>query len=331
MRRPILTLALLNFWAAPDPTHAAAAAPPLRMIQTIPLPGVQGRIDHLAVDVAGQRLFVAALGNNTVEVIDLAKGQRIRSVTGFKEPQGMAYDPETNTVMVANGGDGVVTLLDGATLNPAKTIGFGDDADNLRYDAARSRLYVGYGNGALGVYDMAKGVRMQDVTLDAHPESFQLEASGRIYVNLPARQNVAVVDVDRKAVAARWPVSAGSANYPMALDTAHHRLFVATRQPPRVVVFDTETGKGVATLDADTDADDLFYDASRARLYGCFGAGSVMVYAQSDPDHYAVLAKVPTATGARTGLFSADLLRLFVAVPRRANASAEIRVFDTGR
>jgi DNA-binding beta-propeller fold protein YncE len=331
MKRQILIVALLNFLAAPDPTHAAADAPPLRLVQTIPLPGVQGRIDHLAADVAGQRLFVAALGNNTVEVVDLKKGQRVQSVTGFTEPQGIAYIPETNTVAVANGGDGTVTLLDGASLKPTQTIAFGDDADNLRYDATRKRLYVGYGNGALGVYDTAKGIRLQDVTLDAHPESFQLDvASGRIYVNVASRQKVAVVDVNRSAVAATWPVTVGSANYPMALDMARHRLFVATRRPPHVVVFDTESGKTVATLEADSDADDLFYDAARQRLYGCFGSGSVIVYAQSGPDHYTVVAKVPTADGARTGLFSADLQRLFVAVPHRANPSAEIRVFDTG-
>jgi DNA-binding beta-propeller fold protein YncE len=331
MKRQILMMALLNFLAAPDPTHAAADAPPLRLVQTIPLPGVQGRIDHLAVDVAGQRLFVAALGNNTVEVIDLKKGQRVQSVAGFKEPQGIAYVPETNTVIVANGGDGIVTLLGGASLKPTQTIAFGDDADNLRYDATRTRLYVGYGNGALGVYDTAKGLRLGDVTLDAHPESFQLDAlSGRIYVNVPSRQSVAVLDVSRNAVAATWPVTVGSANYPMALDTARHRLFVATRRPPHVVVFDTERGKTVATLEADGDADDLFYDAARQRLYGCFGSGSVIVYAESGPDHYTVVAKVPTADGARTGLFSADLQRLFVAVPRRANPTAEIRVFETG-
>jgi len=283
------------------------------------------------VDVAGRRLFVAALGNNTVEVIDLKKGQRVHSVAGFKEPQGIGYVPETNTVIVANGGDGIVTLLDGATLNPAKTIAFGDDADNLRYDPVRKRLYVGYGNGALGGYDTAKGIRLEDVTLDAHPESFQLDgAAGRIYVNVASRQKVAVVDLNRSAVAAAWPVTAGRANFPMALDALRHRLFVATRQPPHVVAFDTESGKTVATLEADGDADDLFYDASRQRLYGSFGAGSVMVYAQSGPDHYTLLAKVPTAPGARTGLFSADLRRLFVAVPRRTNSTAEIRVFDTG-
>jgi DNA-binding beta-propeller fold protein YncE len=216
-------------------------------------------------------------------------------------------------------------------LKPTRAVAVGDDADNLRYDPARQRLYVGYGNGALGAYDVAKGTRLPDIPLDAHPESFQLDAaSNRIFVNVASRQKVAVVDANRNAVAATWPVTAGAANFPMALDASHHRLFVLTRKPPHLVVFDTESGKTVATLEADGDADDLFYDAAQSRLYGCFGAGSVMVYAQNDPDHYTVLAKIPTAAGARTGLFSADLRRLFVAVPHRANPPAEIRVFDVG-
>jgi DNA-binding beta-propeller fold protein YncE len=332
MKREVIVVLLLTFLAAPDyTTRAATDAGPLRLIQTVPLPGVQGRIDHLAVDVAGHRLFVAALGNNTVEVIDLKKGERVQSLVGFKEPQGVAYLPDTKTVAVANGGDGAVTLLDGTSLKPTKTIAFGDDADNLRYDAARKRLYVGYGNGALGAYDVPKGTRLPDIALDAHPESFQLDAaSGRIYVNVASLQKVAVVDANRSTVAATWAVSAGAANFPMALDSMHHRLFVVTRRPPHVVVFDTDTGRTVATLEADGDADDVFYDAAQQRLYGCFGAGSVIVYAQRDADHYTVLATVPTATGARTGLFSADLRRLFVAVPRRTNPTAEIRVFDTG-
>ena len=330
MKRQIVMILLINLMAAGgDMTRAASDTGPLRLIQTIPLPGVEGRIDHLAVDVAGQRLFVAALGNNTVEVVDLKKGERVQSLAGFKEPQGLAYLPDTQTVAVANGGDGVVTLLDGASFKPTKTIAFGDDADNLRYDATRKRLYVGYGNGALGAYDTAKGGRLADVALDAHPESFQLDAaSNRIFVNVASRQKVAVVDANRNAVAATWPVSAGAANFPMALDASHHRLFVLTRKPPHLVVLDTESGRTVATLEADGDADDLFYDAAQHRLYGCFGAGSVMVYAQNDPDHYAVRAKISTALGARTGLFSADLRRLFVAVPHRANPRAEIRVFD---
>jgi DNA-binding beta-propeller fold protein YncE len=332
MKQQILSLLVIGLTGAgSDMTRAASDTAPLHQVQTIPLRGVEGRIDHLGVDVAGQRLFVAALGNNTVEVIDLKKGQRVQSLTGFKEPQGIAYLPDTNTVAVANGADGVVTLLDGASLKPVKTIPFGEDADNLRYDATRKRLYVGYGNGALGAYDTAKGARLADIPLDAHPESFQLEsATGRIFVNVASLQKIAVVDANRNAVAATWPVSAGAANFPMALDASHHRLFVLTRKAPHLVVLDTVTGKDVATLPADGDADDLFFDAARQRLYGCFGAGSVIVYAQSDPDHYTELANVPTAAGARTGLFSPDLRRLFVAVPHRSNPTAEIRVFDTG-
>jgi len=332
MKQQILALLVIGLTGARgDMTRAASDTGPLRLVQTIPLPGVEGRIDHLGVDVAGQRLFVAALGNNTVEVVDLKKGQRVQSLAGFKEPQGIAYLPDTNMVAVANGGDGVVTLLDGASLRPVKTIAFGEDADNLRYDATRKRLYVGYGNGALGAYDTAKGARLADVALDAHPESFQLDsATGRIFVNVASLQKIAVVDANRNVVAATWPVSAGAANFPMALDASHHRLFVLTRKPPHLVVFDAVIGKEVATLHADGDADDLFYDAARQRLYGCFGAGSVIVYAQSDPDHYSELANVPTAPGARTGLFCPELRRLFVAVPHRANPTAEIRVFDTG-
>lgn len=312
-------------------SHAISDVGPLTLVQTIPMPGVEGRIDHLAVDVAGQRLFVAALGNNTVEVIDLEKGQRIHSLAGFKEPQGLAYLADTNQVAVASGGDGLLTLIDGASLKPVKTVRLGDDADNVRYDAARKRLYIGYGDGALAAYDTAKGLRLPDVRLDAHPESFQLDpASSRIFVNVASLQKVAVVDANRSVVSTTWPVAAGAANFPMALDTPHHRLFVLTRKPPHLAVLDAETGRAVATVQADGDADDLFYDAERRRLYGLFGAGSVIVYAQSDPDHYPLLATIPTAAGARTGLYSAERRRLYVAVPHRANRNAEIRVFDTG-
>jgi hypothetical protein len=240
---------------------AASDAAPIRLVQTIPLPGVEGRIDHLAVDVAGQRLFVAALGNNTVEVVDLKQGVRVRSLPGFKEPQGLAYLADAHTLAVANAGDGVVTLLDGASLAVTRTVDFGDDADNLRYDPARKRLYVGFGAGALGVLDTTSGTRGKDVEIGTHPESFQLDpSSGRIYVNAASKQEVAVVDTEGGTVVARWAVRAGAANYPMTLDAAHRRLFVLTRRPPHLVVFDTAAGQPVATLEADGDSDDVFYD-----------------------------------------------------------------------
>ena len=302
----------------------------LRLVRTIPLPNVEGRIDHMDVDVKGQRLFVAALGNNTVEVIDLQKGERTQSLRGFNEPQGIRYLPASNTLVVANGGNGVIGFWDAASFKQIKTARFGGDADNVRYDPAHHRIYVGYGSGALAVLD-EKGERLGDVSLGGHPESFQLDsASGRAYVNVPARQEIVVVDLNKLTVLARWPVRVASANYPMALDDEHHRLFVMTRRPPHLLVFDMESGKLVSTLKAGSDCDDVFYDAARRRIYASFGEGSVMIYEQQEPDHYQVVATVETAAGGRTSFFSPDLRQLYVAVPHRNRPTAEILVYQVG-
>lgn len=307
-----------------------AATEPLRLVQRIPLPGVKGRIDHMALDVAGQRLFVAALGNNTLEVIDVKTSRRIQSVPGFSEPQGVAYLPGSNQIVVANGGDGAVTFLDGNSLKPVKVIRFSGDADNVRYDAAQKRVYVGYGGGGLGVLD-EKGERIGDVPFGGHPESFQLDSlAGRIFVNIPTRQQIAVVDANKLAVTATWPVSVAGANYPMALDEAHHRLLVMSRRPPRLLAYDTETGKLVANLKTDDDCDDVFYSGEARRVYASFGQGTVMVYEQADADSYNLIAEIRTAGGARTSFFSPELGRLFVAAPHRLNPTAEIYVYEVG-
>ena len=311
---------------APAPVASVEAAP-LRLVQTIPMPGVEGRIDHLAIDVTARRLFVGALGNGTVEVVDLDKGQRVQSVPGFKEPQGIVFMPKTKTVAVASGGDGRLSFLEGAPLKVTKALSLGDDADNVRYDPEHERIYVGYGDGALAIVDALKRERIGEVPLEAHPESFQRESSGRIFVNEARRARVAVVDVAKNAVTSRWELGGASANYPMALDEAHHRLFVATRQPPRLIVLDTETGKIVTSVQTDGDADDVFHDAARRRLYVICGGGSVVVYDETSPDRYAERTRIRTAEGARTGVFSPDVDRLYVAVPHRANPVAEIRVF----
>jgi DNA-binding beta-propeller fold protein YncE len=278
----------------------------------------------MAVDLKGQRLFVAALGNNTLEVIDLKKGERVKSVSGFDEPQGVVYIPETGRVVVANGGDGNVTFIDGNSLKPVKTVRSGRDADNVRYDASRGRVYVGYGEGALAVLS-SEGERLGDVPLGGHPESFQLDG-GKIYVNVPSRREVAVIDADKLQVTGTWPVNDAVANFPMALDAAHHRLFVVTRKPQRMFVYDTGTGKLSSTAEAGGDSDDIFYDGGR--VYASFGEGAVFIYDQLDPDRYRVSGKVQTAAGARTSLFSPELSRLFVAAPGRNDHAAEIMVYE---
>jgi DNA-binding beta-propeller fold protein YncE len=305
---------------------------PLKLVQTIPLPKVEGRIDHMGVDVKGQRLFVSALGNNTLEVVDLAQGRHIRSITGLHEPQGVAYLPELDQVAVANGDDGTLRVFDGKSFTIVSSVMLGDDADNVRYDASGGRIVVGYGAGALAFLNAKTHKVVSTVKLANHPESFQLEKSRpRIYVNVPNANQIAVVDSAKQAVTATWPVGEYRSNFPMALDEAHHRLFVGTRRPATLVVFDTESGKQVTAVDIAGDTDDLFFDEQNKRIYVSAGEGSIDIINQVDADHYMPMGKIATASGARTSLFVPDLHRLYLAVPHRGAQEAAIRVYDVGK
>jgi DNA-binding beta-propeller fold protein YncE len=304
------------------------AAAPLKLEKTIELPDVQGRIDHMSIDIAGQRLFVSALGNNTVEVVDLKAGKRAHSISGLKEPQGALYIANKNRLFFASDKDGTVKVFDGTSFKLLKTVEYGDDADNLRYDSARERVYVGYGSGTLGEMD-TDGQKIAETKLDAHPESFQLEkGSARVYVNLPGSRNIAVVDREAHSVVTSWGMGLTLGNYAMALDEADHRLFVVSRVPARLVVMDTATGKVVQRLAAVGDCDDVFFDQTHKRIYATGGEGAISVFEQQDADHYREMARVPTVKGARTSFFSPDLGRLYVGVRRQGSAPAAIQVFS---
>ena len=305
----------------------AQAAQPLRMEKSIEMPEVQGRIDHLSIDVKGQRLFVSALGNNTLEVIDVKSGKRVKTISGLKEPQGALYVADSDRIYVANGNDGSVRIFDGSSYAPLKTLDYGDDADNVRYDTGRKRVYVGYGSGALGEID-SEGQKVTEIKLDVHPESFQLEKdSPRVYVNLPKSRKVVVVDREKHAIIATWKTDMAFANYPMALNESDRRLFVVTRMPARLLVFDTNNGNIVQKLPAVGDCDDVFYDKTRKRIYASGGDGAISVFEQKDADHYAELARINTVKGARTSYFSPDLDRFFLAVRRQGSQPAAIEVF----
>lgn len=315
-------------WAA----VACRGSEPLRLVETIPLPGVEGRIDHMAIDQDGGRLFIAALGSNSLEVVDLAAGKVERSIGGLREPQGVAFLKDRDLVAVANGDDGECRLFDAKSFAASGAIGFASDADNVRYDQARQRLYVGFGDGGLGVIDTAGLKRLDDIKLPSHPESFQLETSGsRIFVNLPKSRQIAVIDRDKAAMATTWPVDTAEGNFPMALDEGGRRLFVGCRGPADVLVYDTDTGRIVTRFATVGDADDLFYDDRARRLYASGGEGFLAVYQRADGDHFTQLAKLPTAAGARTSLFSPGAERIYVAVPHRRNQAAELRVFEVVR
>lgn len=302
---------------------------PLRLEKTIPLPDVKGRIDHMSIDVKNQRLFMAALGNNTVEVIDVAHGKRIHSIPGLHEPQGVLYLPDVNRLYVANGDDGTVRIFDGSSYEPIKAVGLGDDADNVRFDAATKHVYVGYGSGALAVLN-EDGTKLAEIGLDAHPESFQLEKNGpRLFVNLPKSRRVAVVNRPKGSVVANWRTGGAFSNYPMALDENDRRLFIVCRLPARLLVLDTSTGRVVENLPVIGDSDDVFYDGARKRIYATGGEGGISVYQQENADHYKEIAKIPTVKGARTSFFSSDLNKLFVAARAQGSEPAAIRVYST--
>lgn len=328
MRRKILFGILPFLFAA---LVKAQANEPLKLEKTIQLPDVQGRIDHMSIDVKGQRLFVSALGNHTLEVIDLKAGKRTNTIPGLQEPQGALYVPGSDRLYVASSKDGTVKVFDATQLKLLKTVDYGDDADNLRYDSSRERVYVGFGDGALGELD-SDGQKIGEIKLDSHPESFQLEKnSARIYVNLPKSRKIAVLDREKGTVLTTWGTGMSFNNYPMALDEQNHRLFVVTRLPARLLVMDTGSGKIVQTLSAVGDCDDVFYDQSRKRIYASGGEGAISVFEQQDADHYKEVARIATVKGARTSFFSPDLSRLYLAVRRQGSSPAMIQVFEASR
>ena len=306
----------------------AAGAPALELAATIPLPGVEGRIDHLALDLARGRLFVAALGNGTLEVLDLGRNVDARSIAGFGEPQGLAYVPESNRLYVANGSANRVDVLDARTLAPRARIGGLEDADNVRYDAARRRLLVGYGRGAIRVLDADTGAPEGDIVLPGHPEAFEPEpGGGRVFVNVPEARQVAVADFAQRRVVAAWKLPGARANFPMALDAAGRRLFVGARAPHVMLVYDTDSGAVVAKLPIGRDADDIFYDAERRRVYVVCGEGRVDVFRQETAGRYAREGSVETAPRARTGLFVPQQRRLYVAAPAAGATPARVLVY----
>ena len=301
----------------------------MKLIQNIPLQGVEGRIDHLSVDLQGQRLFLAALGNNTVEVIDLNSGKVMHSISDLREPQSALFVPSLNKIFVTNGDNGVCQIFDGSSFSEIGRVELSGDADNIRYDSNSSSVIVGYGDGGLSLIDGSNGKEVSTVKLDGHPESFQFEPSGsKIFVNIPSSNQIAVVDRKQEKVVSTWSMTSALGNFPMALDESQYRLFVGFRAPARLIVFDTVTGKSVAGFDSVGDVDDVFYDAAHKLIFVIGGEGFIEIFSQQDADHYQSLGGIATADGARTGLWVPDWNRLYVAVPHKGTQQAEIQVYE---
>ena len=296
------------------PAQSAEPVLPLVLETTIPLPNVAGRIDHLAVDLGRKRLFVAEVGNNTLDAIDLATQKPVHRVSGLDEPQGVVYLPESDLIAIGNGGDGAVRFYSGADFSPRGVVALGDDADNVRADPRNGHIVVGYGSGGLAVIDPLKPAKIGDIPLTGHPESFRLSPStGRIFVNVARAGRITTIDLASGKPLANWMPRGLTANFPMSLDEAGHAVIVVFRSPAKLVLFDMTTGDMIASADTCGDSDDVFFDEKRRRIYVSCGAGFIDVF-QRGPAALTRLIRLATSSGARTSLFVPELDRLFLAV-----------------
>jgi DNA-binding beta-propeller fold protein YncE len=333
----ILSVMLFSVCAVAQETLPTDESAPLVLVRIIPIPGVEGRFDHMAVDNKNGRVFASVYGNDSVEVLDTQRGKRIHSIeAGFIKPQMVAYLSDSNRIVVSSEGDGSCKVLDADTYRLIDTVKFSDDADQLRYDPVAKRVYVAYGDddeSAIGVFDATTNKRLEgDFKLAAHPESFQLEEKGpKIFVNLASISQIAVIDRNTRKIQ-NWKLQGAGTNFPMALDEAHRRVFVAARKPARLLVLDMDTGKEVASLPGAIDTDDMSFDSDRKRIYVTSGEGFIFVYQQIDADRYQRIAKIPTAIGARTSAYTGQVGKhnsFYLAVPARANRGAELWVYET--
>ena len=314
----------------PGAAPGADSGAPLQLERTIPLAHVGGRIDHMAVDLGRKRLFIAELGNDTVDVVDLASGRLVHRFGGLREPQGVGYAPGLDLIIVANGDDGTVHLYGGGDFSDRGVVHLGHDADNVRIDPRSGEALVGYGQGGLAVIDPARGATLRRIALPGHPESFQIDTrAGRAYVNVPDARQIAVVDLAAGRQVATWTVPTLGDNFPMAIDDKGAAIAIVFRTPPRLVLLEAATGAVGGIYPTCADADDVFFDAKRARIYVSCGEGFIDVFDTRDSE-YRRLAHIPTVPGARTAYFEPSTGRFFLAVRATSAEPAAIWVFRAG-
>jgi DNA-binding beta-propeller fold protein YncE len=325
--RPVIVLfvaALSQAWLVAT-VYAADQIQGLVLEKAIPLNDVSGRIDHMAVDLTRSHLAVAELGNDTVDVIDLSTARVVHRIVGLHEPQGVAFVPSADLFAIANAGDGAVKFFRAGDFSPLGGIDLGDDADNVHVDNGTGNLVVGYGGGGLAIIDPTTRSKLADIALPAHPEGFQLALdSSRVFVNVPDARQIAAVDLSSGQQTARWRIPDLQSNFPMALDRQGRTLAIAFRGPARLVLLDAGSGTVIANVDTCGDADDVFFDERRRRIYVVCGAGAIDVFERNDGG-LRRMAQVEIAPGARTGLFVPELDCLFVA-SRAASSGTDAKV-----
>lgn len=325
----VLAAGVLSIAAQAQPAPQA-----LTLSKTIPLPGVVGKFDHFAVDLAGHRLFVAATGNHSVEVIDLKAGKVEQSILGLGKPHGLAW--VDGSLYVSDGAHADLSVYRGTPLMAAGNIKLSEDADDMVYDPARQRLYVGHGGGEgipgrVAVVDTAKFSLVENIPVATHPEALDLDQKGhRVFANIADSAEVAVIDEASNAVAAHWKLKDATNNVPMAFNAARHVLYVACRKPAVLLALDAATGAELGRASSAAGVDDLFFDEALGRLYLIAGSGEVDAY-KTDGGKMEPLGATRTLPGAKTALFVPSDHALYVGVPSAGENPAEIRVYSTPR
>jgi hypothetical protein len=300
----------------------------LQLDRKIPMPGIKGRIDHMDVNLKDQVVYVAALGNNTVEAISLRDGKTIYSIQGMDEPQGIGYIPQNEEIFVANGGTGDCYFYNAKNFNKTGTIHLSSDADDVRYDSAERKIYVGYGEGGIAIIDAISHKQISDVKLPAHPESFQIDKQeDRLFVNVPKAKMIGVIDLVQLKLTDKWIRNEPTDNYPMALDAINHRIFAGYRHPPKLLVLN-KTGKEVNIISMAGDADDLYYYAEMKEVIVSGGDGHISIYKQENLNKFNQVANIPTRKGARTSLLIPQLNTFVLAARAESGMQAELMLYS---
>jgi DNA-binding beta-propeller fold protein YncE len=300
----------------------------LTLASKIILPKVSGRIDHIAYDSANHLAFIAALGNNTVEVVNINTKEVVKTITGLHEPQGILYMPSLKKLVVANGDNGDCIFFDAITYTQSGIVHLRDDADNIRYDAASHLLYAGYGNGGVAVIDANTMKQVGNIALDGHPESFQIsKKQNRVYINVPDADEIEVAELSTNKIIAKWKNSGASSNFPMAMEENSNRLFIGCRNPASLRMINTETGKDIITIDCSADADDVFYNALDSLVFVSAGKGFIDVFRTNEKE-LVQINHIKTSSGARTSLLLPSEKKFLLAVPSHAGSPAALWIYN---
>jgi DNA-binding beta-propeller fold protein YncE len=320
-----------------QPNRRPQQTPPLKLVQTIHLPNVKGGLSHFGLDLKGNRLFATLQKEKSVQVFDLRTMKLIHTIGGFEQPYAVFYREDVDRIYVTDEEGATLSIVDGKTYAPVKSVKLLLDTESIAYDSADHYLYIANGGADehqtyafVSIVDADAGAKVADIKIDSDSlKDIVIEKSSpKMYVNDRGRNQVDVIDRKSRTLIASWPITLGKNNVPLALDEAHHRLFVGCRNG-QIVIFDSESGKELQALPIGEGVDDLAFDPVSKHVYAASGGagGSVAVFEETDPDNYESLGKLTTEPGARDARLVPQQGRYFLAVPQTDNTEAKILVF----